>query len=77
MMGIKYTVPGILRELAETVQRVVGYQGNLVFDSAKPDGTPRKLQDISLMHGLGWHHHVTLEEGIRRTHQWYRENVAQ
>lgn len=60
-----------IRELAETVQRVVGYQGTLVFDSTRPDGTPRKLQDVSRMHGLSWRHQVGLEEGIRRTYAWY------
>jgi len=60
-----------IRELAETVQRVTGYQGTLVFDSTKPDGTPRKLQDVSRMHGLGWQHQVGLEEGIRRAYAWY------
>lgn len=65
-----------IRELAETVSKVVGYQGKLVFDAGKPDGTPRKLQDVSRMHGLGWRHKVELEEGIGRTYQWYLENVA-
>ncbi|ABB31548.1 NAD-dependent epimerase/dehydratase [Geobacter metallireducens RCH3] len=65
-----------IRELAETVRNVVGFSGDLVFDASKPDGTPRKLQDISRMHGLGWRHRVELEEGIRRTYQWYVENYA-
>lgn len=60
-----------IRELAETVQKVTGYQGQLVFDTSKPDGTPRKLQDVSRMHGLGWRHQVGLEEGIRRTYARY------
>lgn len=60
-----------IRELAETVQRVVGFTGRLEFDSSKPDGTPRKLQDVSRMHSLGWRHTVELEEGIRRTYTWY------
>lgn len=63
-----------IRELAETVSRVVEYHGKLVFDAGKPDGTPRKLQDVSRIHGLGWRHQVELEEGIRRTYQWYLEN---
>lgn len=65
-----------IRELAETVQRVVGYQGQLIFDTTKPDGTPRKLQDVSRMHGLGWRHKVGLEEGIREASQWFSENCA-
>jgi GDP-L-fucose synthase len=60
-----------IRELAETVQRVVGFTGSLQFDSSKPDGTPRKLQDVSRMHGLGWRHTVALEEGIKRTYAWF------
>lgn len=63
-----------IRELAEAVRAVVGYTGKLAFDPTKPDGTPRKLQDVSRMHGLGWRHKVELEEGIRRTYQWYIEN---
>lgn len=65
-----------IRELAETVRKVVGFSGDLVFDTSKPDGTPRKLQDVSRMHGLGWRHKVGLEAGIRRTYQWYVENIA-
>ncbi len=65
-----------IRELAEIVSRVVGFGGNLVFDASKPDGTPRKLQDVSRMHGLGWRHEVELEEGIRRTYRWFVEKYA-
>lgn len=65
-----------IRELAETVRTVVGYSGNLVFDASKPDGTPRKLQDVSRMHSLGWRHKVDLEEGIRMTYRWYVENIV-
>lgn len=65
-----------IRELAETVRNVVGFTGKLVFDTSKPDGTPRKLQDVSRMHGLGWRHQVELDEGIRRTYLWYLEHGA-
>lgn len=64
-----------IRELAETVQRVVGFQGKLVFDASKPDGTPRKLQDVSRIHSLGWRHSVELEEGITQAYRWFVENV--
>ncbi len=64
-----------IRELAETVKRVTGYQGALSFDPTKPDGTPRKLQDVSRMKALGWQAKVPLEEGIGRTYEWYREHV--
>lgn len=60
-----------IRELAETVRTVVGYTGNLIFDPSKPDGTPRKLEDISRMHGLGWRHTVNLQQGIRNTYEWF------
>jgi GDP-L-fucose synthase len=56
-----------IRELAETVARVVGFQGKLVFDTTKPDGTPRKLMDVERLHRLGWRHAIGLEEGIRKT----------
>lgn len=60
-----------IRDLAETVQKVVGFTGKLVFDASKPDGTPRKLLEVSRMHALGWRHTVGLEEGIRRTYAWF------
>ena len=56
-----------IRELAETIARVIGFKGHLTFDTTKPDGTPRKLLDVSRLHALGWRHRVALEEGIRRT----------
>jgi len=65
-----------IRELAETVKRVVGYRGELRFDASKPDGTPRKLQDVTRMHSLGWQHTVELEDGIDATYHWFVENIA-
>jgi GDP-L-fucose synthase len=56
-----------IRELAETVARVLEFDGALVFDTSKPDGTPRKLMDVGLLHSLGWHHTIGLEDGIRLT----------
>jgi GDP-L-fucose synthase len=56
-----------IRELAEIVARVLGYTGELVFDATKPDGTPRKLLDVTRIHKLGWHHRTSLEQGIRQT----------
>ena len=55
-----------IRELAELICATVGYSGELVFDPSKPDGTPRKLMDISRMHSLGWHHVISLPDGVRR-----------
>jgi len=61
--------------LAETIQHIVGHQGEIVWDASKPDGTPRKLMDISKMHAQGWKHKVNLEEGIQFTYDWFLENV--
>ena len=61
-------------ELAETVRAVIGYTGNIVFDVTKPDGTPRKLQDVSRIHELGWRHSINLQEGIRNTYEWFVGN---
>lgn len=63
-----------IKELAEAVRHVVGYEGETVWNSDMPDGTPRKLTDVSRLHSLGWHHQVELEEGIRLAYQWYQEN---
>lgn len=63
-----------IRELAETIQKVVGFRGDLVFDTSKPDGTPRKLLDVSRLNALGFKAKVPLEEGIRRTYDWYLSN---
>lgn len=63
-----------IKELAEIIQKVVGHQGQIVWDQSKPDGTPRKLMDVSKMHALGWQHKVALEEGIGTTYAWFLEN---
>lgn len=62
-------------ELAETIQRVVGHEGEIVWDNSKPDGTPRKLMDITKMHELGWKHKIKLEEGVKKTYNWFLENI--
>jgi GDP-L-fucose synthase len=63
-----------IKELAETIQKVVGHTGKLDWDSSKPDGTPRKLMDISKMHALGWKHKIDLEEGVKKTYDWFLKN---
>lgn len=63
-----------IRELAETVKRVVGYEGALEFDSSKPDGTPRKLLDVSKLEGLGWKYKTELEDGIRLSYEDFLHN---
>jgi GDP-L-fucose synthase len=62
--------------LAHLIARVAGYQGRFVFDHSKPDGTPRKLLDVSRLHALGWRHSISLEAGIRMTYEWFAGNVA-
>jgi len=62
-----------IRELALLVKEAVGFEGELIFDSTKPDGTPRKLCDVSKLHALGWKHGTRLEEGIRNVYQWFKE----
>lgn len=63
-----------IKELAETVKEVVGFEGELVFNTDMPDGTPRKLTTVDKLHGLGWKHKVSLNEGIRRAYEWYMNN---
>ena len=63
-----------IRQLAELVQRTVGYNGEIRWDATKPDGTMRKLTDVSKLHSLGWHHRVEIEEGVARLVDWYKNN---
>lgn len=60
-----------IRELAGLIVNTVGYQGELTFDSSKPDGTMRKLTDPSKLHNLGWHHKIDIEEGVQKMYEWY------
>ncbi|WP_426091862.1 GDP-L-fucose synthase family protein [Flavobacterium sp. DSR3-2] len=64
-----------IRQLAETIQKISGHQGEIIWDASKPDGTARKLMDIAKMHALGWKHQVQLEEGIQKTYNWFLENI--
>ena len=64
-----------IKELAETIQKITGHQGEIIWDSTKPDGTPRKLLDVTKMHELGWKHQVDLEQGIQMTYDWFVKNV--
>ena len=66
-----------IRELAELICEIVGFKGELAWDTTKPDGTPRKLLDVSKIHALGWRHHIELREGIARTYEWFLQNDAQ
>jgi len=62
-----------IKELAETIKNIVGYTGEITFDTTKPDGTPRKLLDVSKLHGLGWKHSIDLTEGIKQTYTHFVE----
>jgi GDP-L-fucose synthase len=64
-----------IRELAETIRAVVGYKGSIIWDDSKPDGTPRKLLNSDKIKGMGWCPEVPLEEGLRRTYEWYQMNT--
>ena len=66
-----------IRELAGLIGGIVGFKGELVFDTSKPDGTPRKLLDVSRLHALGWSASTTLEAGLRATYDWVCANEAQ
>ena len=63
-----------IKTLALTIQKITGHKGKIIWDSSKPDGTPRKLMDISKMKSLGWKYHTELEEGIKKTYRWYLNN---
>jgi GDP-L-fucose synthase len=64
-----------IKELAETIQKVIGHQGNILWDANKPDGTPRKLMDVSKMAAIGWEYSTELEEGIKKTYTWFLQNI--
>ena len=68
--GIDITI----KKLAETIQKVVGHEGKIVWDSSKPDGTPRKLLDVSKINELGWKAEIDLQKGIESTYKWFIKN---
>lgn len=65
-----------IKELAETVKKTVGYEGEIIWNKDMPDGTPRKLTDVTKLHELGFFHKVDLEEGVEKAYQWFKDNVA-
>lgn len=71
-VGVGHDLP--IRELAEVVQKTVGHQGEIQWDSSKPDGTPRKLMDVSKLSGLGWQYSISLQAGLTSTYQWFLEH---
>lgn len=64
-----------IAELAETIKSVVGFEGNIIYDNSKPDGTPKKLLDVSRLENLGWKYSTELEKGIEKTYEWYLQNI--
>jgi GDP-L-fucose synthase len=64
-----------IKSLAMKIQEIVGHKGNITWDSTKPDGTPRKLLDVSKLQDLGWSSNTTLDSGIRSTYEWFLENI--
>ncbi len=65
-----------IRQLSELVVKAVGFEGEVAFDSSKPDGTMRKLIDVSKLHSLGWTHKVEIEDGVQKLFEWYKESIA-
>ncbi|MCQ5363552.1 GDP-L-fucose synthase [Anoxybacillus salavatliensis] len=65
-----------IKELAEKIKNIVGYKGEIKFDTTKPDGTPRKLVDVSKINALGWKASISLDEGLQKAYQWFLDNVA-
>ncbi|MCF6297509.1 MAG: GDP-L-fucose synthase [Flavobacteriaceae bacterium] len=65
-----------IKELAETIQQVIGHQGEIIWDSSKPDGTPRKLLDVSKMNAIGWKAEINLQKGIEMTYTWFLDNIG-
>lgn len=76
LVNIGTGVDVTIKELAETVQRIVGFTGEIKWDTNRPDGTPRKLMDVSKLHGLGWSHHIELAQGIQLAYQDFLANVS-
>ena len=66
-----------IKELAETISKVTGFDGSLSFDRSKPDGTPRKLMDVSRLKKLGWQYSISLENGLTKTYSWYKKNFEE
>ena len=69
--GIDITI----KDLSQMIAKIIGFKGELVFDQSRPDGTPRKLLDVSKLHKLGWKSSINLETGLLETYKWYKENI--
>ena len=80
LAGVSAVHPGTgkeltIKELATLVARAVDFTGDIVWDTTKPNGTPRKLIDVEKLHRLGWTHKVEIEDGVRRLYEWYKESL--
>lgn len=65
-----------IRECAEKIVAEIGFKGALLWDASKPDGTLKKLTDVSKLHRLGWHHKIEIDEGIHRLYEWYKQGIC-
>ncbi|NIT56657.1 MAG: NAD-dependent epimerase/dehydratase family protein [Aliifodinibius sp.] len=66
-----------IKELATLIQKITGHHGEITWDTSKPDGTPRKLLDVTKMHSHGWRHNIELQDGLTKTYQWYLQNIKE
>ena len=64
-----------IKSLANLVKDTVGFEGEIIWDTTKPNGTPRKLIDVSKLHSLGWHHKVEIEDGVKKLYEWYQSTL--
>ena len=64
-----------IKSLAQKIKNIVGFEGDVIWDSSKPDGTPRKLMDISKLKSAGWSYNTELDDGIKKTYNWFLENI--
>jgi len=65
-----------IHELAELIKEITGFNGTIVWDFEKPDGTPRKWLNVDKLHSLGWKHSISLEDGVQRTYEWFLKNYS-
>jgi len=65
-----------IKELAETISDIVGFMGDVEWDTSKPNGTPRKVLNVDRIKALGWEPRISLRDGIKKTYEWYKENVV-
>ena len=64
-----------IKKLAETIKKIIEFKGDIIWDKSKPDGTPKKLMDVSKMEKIGWKYSIELEEGIEKTYKWFLDNI--